>query len=742
MMRRHPAPAAIAFALVVLATSARTAHANELPPPPSSSLTGTVLDAETREPIGWATVAVVELKRAERTHRDGTFHLIGIPSGRYTLRVTYLGYETVNIPVSLPLDDSVDVVVELRSTALASQTVVVTAERERTAEPYRPDEVISGAVLQQRLGRTLAETIGGEAGISQRTMGPAAARPVVRGLGGDRLQLLEDGVATGDLSSTSSDHAVAIDPLNAERIEIVQGPQSLLYTSNALGGVVNVVRNRIAGTQPDRVHGIVSLQGESVNTGYTGGLSAAMPLGPIALQLDGSGRRAADITTPAGALGNTDYSSYNGSVGLSHIGTWGVAGAAVGVLHTEYGIPGGFAGAHAEGVRIEMERQFAEGSFEVLPQGSDIRRVEVRGSASRYRHQELEMTGDVGTEYGLLSGEVTALAHHDTLGPFARGSIGAHFDARNLVANGVNIPPSDERTIAVVAYEEAPLDRWTFRGAARVDHRTVTPDRERTSTIGVISERAFTGVSGSLGVLYNTSPSMQLGITAIRSFRTPTIDELFSEGPHLASYSYEVGNPALDAETGLGLEASARYADDRGHLAVALFRNDIDGYIYPRNTGDTSFRLRLPIYQQTGAHVVMMGVDASAEWELLDRLVLSGSIGYVLGDLVDEDRPLPMIPPLAGRLGLRYAWKALTVGASVRGASAQERIGDFEEPTAGYVVADLSAQFQYVWGSFLHTFALSIDNIADTEYRSHLSRTKSIMPEPGRNARLLYRVFF
>lgn len=736
--------AALALLAVLLVVS-RAGAEGPTPPAaaaPSATLTGSVTDAETGEPIGWATVGIVELARAERSHRDGAFHFIGIPAGHYTLRVSFLGYQTVELPVMAPADDSVHVVVELHLTALAGQMVVVNAEREKMAAPYRPSETIGGAQLQQQLGRTLAETIAGEAGIAQRTMGPATARPVVRGLGGDRLQLLEDGVGTGDLSSTSSDHAVAIDPLNAERIEIVQGPQSLLYTANALGGVVNLVRHRIPNSLPDRIHGIGSLQGESVNTGYTGGLSASVPIGPIALQLDGSARAAGDIATATGDLANTDYESFNASAGLSYAPSWGFGGLAAGAMRSTYGIPGGFAGAHEEGVRVEMQREFAEAALEVLPEASLFRRVELHGSYSRYQHRELESTGDIGTEYGLLSGEASALAHHDTLGAFTRGSFGLRFEARDLAANGVSIPRTSDVAFGAVAYEERSLDQWTIRGAVRLDHRVLTPDADRSASIGRIERRTFTGASGSLGVLFNSSASMQLGITALRSFRTPTIDELFSEGPHLASYSYEVGNPALDAETGIGIEASARYADERGGLSIAVFRNEIEGYIFPRNTGDTSFRLRLPIYRQTGAHVVMIGGEASAEWELLEHFVASGSISLVEGELVDDDRPLPTIPPLTGRLGLRYAWPWLTLGVAVRAAASQERIGEFEEPTDGYLVADAFAQSQFVLGPVLHSLSLSIDNAANTKYRNHLSRTKSIMPEPGRNVRLLYRVYF
>ncbi len=715
----------------------------DLVPPAGGALVGQVIDAETQLPIGWATVVITDLKRGEVCHGDGSFHLYDIPTGRYSLRVSHLGYQTVVQPVTIRQNDTTHLTIMLASTPLQGEGAVVYSERDAGTQSYKPTETLSGAKLQQRLGRTLAETLGAEAGISQQSMGPAPARPVIRGFGGDRLLILQDGERIGDLSATSPDHAVTVDPLAAERVEIVQGPASLLYSSNALGGVINVIGDRIASNLPDRIHGTASAQGETVNKGYSGGLSLSLPAGPLAFQIEATGRNSSDISTPDGMLRNTDAATYNGSVGTSLVGSWGFAGIGASTYATDYGIPGGFAGAHASGVRIQLDRSRLEGRTELIQSGSLLRKVELHASYSRYHHKEIESNGSVGTEYGVLTSEGSATLHHGELGVLGRGAIGVRGEYRDFAAGGgAFIPKTTESNAAAYIYEEIPIGDLILQGAIRFDLRVTTPERTGPSSIGQIRARTFADVSGSASLLYTISSELQAGFTVMRSFRPPTIEELFSRGPHLASYSFEVGNPDLNKELGFGTELTLRYNGTRGHASIALFRNLLSNYVYPRNTGDTSFRLPLPVYQYTGNDAVMEGAEVSGEYELLKGIVAGATASYVRGTLSEPGTPLPMIPPLSARIALRYQNGPLSIGIATRGTTRQDRLGDFEEPTAGSIIYDAFGQYQLATPSLLHTVVLSAENLSNAEYRMHLSRVKSIMPEPGLNVKLLYKLFF
>jgi iron complex outermembrane receptor protein len=734
---------ALLASLTVLVAGA--AEAARVPDKGKAVLRGRVMDAETGEALGWTALLIMELNRSAVAHEDGAFRFSNLPAGEFSLKCMRLGYQATIYKITIAPDDTVELLIELKSSPLTTETVVVIA---RTAgslsSVIKPDEVFAGKKLQQQLGRTIAETVNNEPGISQRTMGPAPARPVIRGLGGDRLLILEDGGRTGDLSATASDHAVAIDPMTSERIEVIRGPAALVYGPNTLGGVINVVRGQIPSNALDHWHGHLSLQGETVNEGITGAASITGPLGPFVLRADGTTRRADDITTPVGTLTNSNIRTDNGSLGMSHIADWGYGGFSANAYRSRYGVPGGFVGAHPFGVRVDMQRRQYEAKAELVRPFSLVNRAEVSGTFTEYFHQEFESNGSLGTEFGVLTYHVGVMAFLDQWSVFSNGIAGVWGEYRDFAAGGfIFTPPTKERTLAAYLYEEVSAGDFTLQASLRFDARTVDPGETRASRlIGTVRKRTFGNVSGAAAGIYNLNSGWYGGLTFMRSFRAPGIEELFSEGPHLAAYSFEVGNPDLEEEVGFGTELFLRRVAERGRLQISLFRNVISGYIFPRNTGLVNTRTLLPVYQYSGRGALMAGGEFTFEWRLTQGLVGSGSLSYVRGSLRDTDTPLPMMPPLNGKLSLRYTTGLLTLGLVLRGSSSQSLVDEFEEPTAGYLAPDAFVHYQIMTGSALHTFALTLENISNREYRMHLSRVKSIMPEPGRSLKFYYRFYF
>jgi iron complex outermembrane recepter protein len=735
------------FLLIALAMSTRAMAGGADPRPPADLATGTITgivrDRESLEPLGWTSVLLVELNRSTTAHEEGDFHFTRVPAGTYTLKAFRVGYQPLQLRLTLHANDSIDVMLAMTATAFVTESVVIEADSRSTERLVRPAVEISGRKLQQQLGRTLAETIDNEPGVAQRSMGPAPARPVLRGMGGDRLLILEDGARTGDLSATASDHAVAIDPMNAERIEIVRGPAALMYGANAMGGVVNVARGEIPTLRPDHVHDTASLQGETVNTGGAAGIELRVPAGPLALRGDASLRTTDDITTPAGVLRNTAIRTTGASLGASVPGAWGFAGASASTYTSTYGIPGGFVGAHPNGVDVDITRSQYGARAELLP-ASLVQRIELDASYARYYHEEREASGIIGARFGVLTANAGARAHHAAIGPFSRGSVGVWTQWRDFAASGfVTTPASVERAFALYGMEEIPLGDLTLVASLRGDIADVTPDTERASrVIGSISRRSFASFSGGLSAVYDLGAGISAGASLLRTSRAPALEELYSEGPHLAAYSYEIGNPALAMEHGIGLDLFARYEGENHRASVTLFRTGFTGYIYPRNTGTINFRTLLPLYQFAGGDALLTGAETMAEWLFSSHWNVALTASYVHGTLSATGTPLPQMPPLTGKVSLRYTRGALVLGASLRTATAQHRTGEFEQPTAGYAVVDLLAQYQLSTGLFLHTLVLVAENLLDTEYRVHLSRVRSVMPEPGRNVKLLYRVYF
>ena len=733
----------LSLVLVSLAVGPASGNDNQ-----TGSLAGHVIDAESGQPVGWTTVVIEELERARVSDAGGYFLFTNVPLGAYVLQSLHVGYHEARFEVEVVAGDTTHVDLVIGHESLHVEGILVEGERTSPVSPLQtPEVVFSGSKLRQNLSRTIAETIDYEPGIAQRSMGPAPSRPVLRGLGGDRLLMVEDGERTGDLSGSSSDHAVAIEPMTTERIEIVRGPRTLLYGSNALAGVVNVVRGYVPSEQPDGFGGSVIYQGESVNRGLSGGLTLEQGLGPLALRFDSSLRNADDISTPHGVLANTDIRTGNASVGLSLVRPWGHVGASGSLYDSDYGIPPDPEGGHPDGVSIDLQRQHLEGRGEIFTGPDWLQRLELHHSFSRYQHGEFEASGDLGMEFGVLTHNTGALAHIDRMGPFANGAVGLWYEYRNYAAAGLNFtPPAEEYAGALFTYQEWEHGPWAINAALRVDARRVDPREERDSRrVGRIQTRDFAGVSAGLSNHYRASSGLTLGTTLMRTFRPPGLEELFSEGPHLAAYSYEVGNGALDSERGLGLEMFVDYHHEEGHLHLAFFRNAIDGYIFPKNSGEPSLRRAdLFLYRTVGERVLMHGAEATFDWHVADHWKAAGTLSYVRGHLIDlNDEPLPRLPPLQGHLGLTCEpTEALSATIALRLATEQNRIGEFEKPTEGYAVLDFSGQYYAEWGGRLHTFALTLENATDAVYRNHLNRVKEILPESGRNLRLLHKIFF
>lgn len=716
--------------LLILPVSA--AHAQR----GSGHLNGTVVDADTGAPVAFVQVLLEEAARSTVSDEHGTFALVDVPPGIYTLKAFRIGYAPLVQTVRIAPGTTNEVRLQARPTAMSVGDVVVVADG---GERQLPDAAmqLEGRRLRRQTGGTVAETLKDEPGLAMRSMGPAPARPVLRGLGGERLMVLEDGQQTGDLSGTSADHALVVDPLSAERIELIRGPAALAFGSSVLGGVVNVVRGAIPTSRPRRSSGGMVLQAQSVNSGVAGGMNLLLPLpANVAVRVDATARQAADVQTPLGSLENTGVAVLRGGFGASVLRPWGTSGMAVSQYWSRYGIPGGFVGAHPHGVDIHMERQQMELQTELNALASWIPRLEARATHSRYQHREYESNGDLGVAYGLLTYTANVTAHTNRDAAAQRGAAGLSLEHRDYAAGGfARTPPSREWTLAGFVHQDAHFGPITVQGGIRYEHRLVQPTGDQPN-------RRFGGLAGAATVLWHPMQTLTLGLSGVRAIRMPGIEELYSDGPHLAAYSFEVGNPALQRETGYGLELLAQYQRGRTLASAAMFNSWISGYIFPRDTGEMNHRVFLPIYRYAGEQARMWGADGRFVLPLLPSVTLEATGSYVRGTMPRLNHPIPWMPPLHGTATARYQWRSLEVGATVRGAGRQGRVGPFETPTAGYVTADVHGQYHFSAGGMLHTLTLGVNNAVDTVYRDHLSRVKSVMPEPGRNLRLLYRAYW
>ncbi len=712
----------------------------------SASISGQVIDAETGTPLVDVHVSLlhkVENTSLFRTGRTGEFRFDEIVQGRYTLRFERAGYETLDQEIVVNADSTAMTVKLKRSPVQLGEVVVTPGDEEHAHFEKTTDLNLSAQELDQQMGATIAETLSGEVGIAQRTMGRAAARPVIRGMGGDRLLILEDGGRTGDKSASAADHAVAIDPTTATNIEITRGPASLIYGSSALGGVVNVKREIIPQTLPHRPTMNLTFQGESVNSGLIGTTGFTIPIGDLAWRLELNRRHTDDTHTPIGILENTSLSQTNFSTGVSMVKDWGHFGISGGSYRSDYGIPGSPEG-HIQGVTIDLDRQRYEGNFEYGFQQSFLEKLKLHSTYTRYQHQEIESNNTLGVEFGLLTYNASALAymHGDAVA-------GIWSEYRDHATGGFYwTPHTREMSLAGFYFKQKRLnDDLTLQGAIRYDVRRVEPFEDGAVTrAGAVQQRDFGGVSSAVSGIYHWDDHLETGATLMKTFRTPGIEELFSDGPHLASYSYEIGNAELGSEDGFGTEAFLRYSAERVKLNLTVFRNQIFSYLIPTNTGEKEWGSGaagwLWIYQYRGQDAVLDGAEFSVDAEIVSRLQAQVRMSYVRGTLADSESPLERIPPLNGKVALRYVTRPLKTHFTVRFSDGQHRLSEFEAATDGYIVYDVGFQLAFPVWQLQHQAVVTVENIFDTEYRQHLSRIKSVMPEPGRNVKILYRLNF
>ncbi|MBD3169657.1 MAG: TonB-dependent receptor [candidate division Zixibacteria bacterium] len=616
--------------------------------------------------------------------------------------------------------------------------------RSKFEELGEKSSTLKGTELQQELGLTLASTLKDETGLAMRSMGPAPARPVIRGLGGDRVVISEDGRKTVDLSSTSPDHAVTIEPFSVEKIEVIRGPRVLLHTSTTIGGVVNVIRNDIPEKQPSRFYGVLGSYTETANRGYLGSLSAEIPLDKFVVKGEFNRRNSRDIRTPVGTLENSDADNLDFGVGGSFINDFGFIGYAYRQFNLDYGIPGGFIGGHPNGVDIEMykKRHNARAKYDI--DSGFLREIEIDLSRVYYRHKELESNGLIGSEFEIVDYSGRIDVNHDDAGIFSYGAVGLSMEHRDYTVGGyVFNPPSISVNTSMFVYEIIESGRFNFEFGGRFNYDRISPDHEKPyASIGHVRERVFSTFSMSVSCLYEISEQSSVGVNVSKSSRVPTIEELFSEGPHLAAYSYETGNPELDAETGFGTEFFYYYKDNIAFFGLNIFHNDLEDYIIPRNTGRINYATFLPVYASSGVSARIYGIESQVEIDVTGKVTAYGSLSCTRGIFKDTDKPLPRIPPLKGSVGVKHKWPNITFGVESQMAAGQYDVDEFEEPTAGYMLLNSYLQYHRPVGDFIHSLSLSVDNIFDTEYRNHLSRIKSIIPEPGRNFRITYKLFY
>ena len=630
--------------------------------------------------------------------------------------------------------------------------IVVTAPLEGARiESLQGASSLGREEIVETLNGGLGDTLDSQPGIASTFFGAGASRPIIRGLGEDRVRVLQNGVGAIDASTASPDHAVTADGLDAERIEVLRGAAALAYGGNAIGGVVNVIDQSIPTRAAEGVHGSALVDGSSVDDGLQGAGDFGFGAGALQFRLSAAARQSQPYETPIGVAANqfADHTAYAG--GGSVVGDWGFAGMALKRTEDEYGLlphePG------EQGGRIELEQTRIEARGDARIDLGPFDRLDFAGQHSDYQHTEFEADGAAGTRFFSTGYEARVEAHHR--GGGHQGVTGLQIADVDLEAQGEEafIGATNTKDLGVFAVERWDQGDWGLEGGARYERRELANVD--------FGARAFESFNASFGAFARPAENWFAAATLARTERAPTAVELFAEGPHLATESYEIGDARLGSETATSFEASLRFDSGGARLEFNLFGIGFEDYIALARRGDVFWRDEagggsgfapdesdpgipadaeiLPVLHFTQQDASFIG----GEIAIASRLFEAGPFtirGEAALDLVnagfDGGGHPPRIPPSALTLALEAESEHWSARAELVNTAKQGRLAAFETPTSGYTFLNAGLAFRPGGAESAITLRLDGRNLGNQLGRVHASFLKDDLPLPGRNVRL------
>ena len=639
-------------------------------------------------------------------------------------------------------------------------TVIVTVpfNKPQDQSPV-PVTVLGGDDLQQRAAGTIGETLNSSPGLTSASFGPGVGQPVIRGQNGPRVQTLINGTASADASGVSADHATTVEPMLAESIEVLRGPATLLYGGGAIGGIVNVIDNRIPKEMPERTKGAIELRHDSVDDGNTSVVKLDGGSGLLAFHVDGVYREWNDIDIPGQAFNrnamstefssnkftaNTDGRNHTTTGGLSWIFDDGYIGVSVSDMKNLYGIPldDEAEGDSVNGIHIDMEQKRYDLAAEKRDISDAIDALRWRLTYSDYQHQEIENIGAIGTTFTNETWENRFELQHAPLGGWT-GVAGLQLKRSDFAVAGDEafIPESLGKTVGAFVLEHYQAGALTYQVGARYDRETIDPDNAASAQS--LSRKTFDNVSGSASALWTIDPQWNIGFALSRSQRAPAVEELFSNATntpgdlvtHEATHSIEVGDPDLKEETSHNIDLTLHYSGDFAHGYVTVFHNDFHDYIALVDSGLEQDGTPIRSYTQRDAR--FQGVEFELNLPIADNVNGKWSVD-LYGDRTQGEfsggENVPRLPPLRVGTRLKFERGPIDAYAGVLHAADQNDPGAFEADTDGYNRVDAGISYQFKSGDTLGALVfVRATNLTNETIRNSVSLLKDVAPEPGRS---------
>jgi iron complex outermembrane receptor protein len=715
-------------------------------------------------PVVGATVRLLELDRTDRTGSKGEFRFSDVPRGTYRVYVGVTGYLAATDTVHIA-ESTASLSFKLTPSAIPLKEIVVSASpiARLPDEEYQPTESKSQVDLDNSPGSNFAEKISDLPGVNARWNGSAAARPILRGLGDNEVLILENGLRMGDIATFDPAHATPIDALSIAQIDVVRGPATILYGSSTIGGIVNVITNTVPVASDHPLSGTAALEANSVSSEYAGYANTVYTSGGSAFRFSAGGLHATNVGIPAGiypdpvsgmpfslhTIPQSDDRSAEEGAGYSYTGAFGMIGVGAKHFETDYGIPGLPPNANWLNVppttsRIHQQRNTVElrGLFD---------RIKVNVAYDDYLHSEFPTLEDStgvsdpqANHFHKVEVNGTLQFEQPHIGRLS-GTLGLFTDIQDLTIEGQQPLGPNSRTtdLAAYAYEEylvAPHTR--LQAGVRYDYNKIQTrpfSQSQDSTFQTIDvSRLSNAVTASVGAIQQLGSGLTGSLSLARSFRAPTVQELFANGLDASSGTYSIGDATLGPEAGYGVDASLKGSYANATFELTPYANFISHYIYGFLTGDTI--QGFPVRQFTSSDARLWGFEAAATVSPIQYVALRASTDYVNATNTQLDVPLPFIPPWRGLLRATYQDATYMGMIEWRGAAAQTRLGVGDTPTSGYAMYNLGAGLRFPQGGVVHNISVHLDNVLNRRYYDAVSVIKTWVSQPGRGVRLNYEI--
>ena len=715
------------------------------------TVTGTVKSFKSDKPLQSANVVIENTNLGTFTDEDGRFTVKDIQSSEVSVKISMIGFVDTTLSVSTR-EKTYDLgEIFLKTNILQLSNIDVHAHDDLAQANLLSDVLLSGKEMQEKMYGSIAQTLQNEIGIAIQSMGQATTRPILRGYSGDRFLITKNGIKTGDLSHSSADHAMSLDLGGVERIEVFRGPRALLFGSNTIGGVVNIEKNSLSSQKLSQSRSYFTSGIDSGNKGLFSSYSIESPWRKNNIRFSIQNRKTNNQITPKGVLENTAINNTEGFLGISRIGDDRRATFSFERVLMDYGIPGSPEG-HINGVDLKLSKNTQELNYH---QDIDFRGFEtlnIDQSFIFYSHSEYESSSSapaVRLSQNILSLKSNLVGRTKELG--------SSFDFRYFSAGGFYwTPNTTEIKMSLFGLQENELLGFSTQISFRAEQSFISPEvKTKFSNLEVedVVNKQFSFISFA-GTAVKEWQNWQWSNTIMRTGKTPDIESLYSDGPHLGSYSYEIGNPYLELERTLGFESSLQYAKNRFSLLMNGYYNQSPSYHQYIKKGDgykpgadwiewgSGAAGWLYIYEMKGVKSEINGGEIQASY-LGKNMDINADFSFVRGLDKTNNTNLSFMP--ADKFQLTLSTKeSRDLTASIRFTEGfeQSRLGEFETITPGYSLIDIYGSYSFGSSNGNHRLIFNVNNILDEEYYNHLSKIKTIMPEFGRRISLQYRYLF